>query len=137
MIWQFRFHGTHHGDVVDAFSDLGKEGTDRNTALPIGRESKRRGKGRARLAFGAKMAAGQGLPRVVSQGRFGIEGIDMGWPPIEKEMDDASSPSTMMGTSGGERIARRFLAQQGTEPYQAHAHPALPQKVTAADSLAK
>ncbi len=86
--------GANNGDVVNALGNVREEVADLNPALAILAELERRRQSGAGFSFGGQIAAGKFFAGVLGEHRLGIEGIDVGWPTVEEDVNN------MLGLGG-------------------------------------
>ena len=103
MVGNVRMHGTNNGEVIDVFGDMRKEFAYFYPAFSILPEVEGGLKRGARAAFSGQVVHGQGLSVQSSQSGFGVKGVNVGWPAIGKNVDDAFCFGRKMWGLGSER----------------------------------
>ena len=107
MVGHVGLHGTDHRDVVDALPDVGKNLTDFDPALTVALELEGRPHHGTGSAFGDQVhAPGEFLAVVFVEGRFVVEGIDVGRTAAQEQVNHA------FGLGGKVWLPRR---QRGVE----------------------
>ena len=97
---------------------LGEQLADLDAALAVLRELERRAHGRAGLALGAQIAAGQRLAVILVQQRLGIERVDLRRPAVHEQVHDLLGLAGKVRRLGRQRsaappaVAARRAAQQ-------------------------
>src|ERR1044071_7490875 len=107
MIRHIRVHGTNHSDIIDVFRDFGEKFTDFNAAPAVFRKPKRRLKCSTRSTLGLQIIHRQGLSVQPGKFRLRIEGIDVRWSAVGKNVNDTLCFRWKMGCS---RSKRRIAA---------------------------
>ena len=99
-----RVHRTYQRDVIDAGGHVGKERTDLSAALTmLGKLPLRTLEKNlfvSRPILDLRMVCLDLLAVIASQGRLGVEGIDMGYPSGHEQEDHPLGLSRKMGRLG-------------------------------------
>jgi hypothetical protein len=88
MVWAICDHGPNDTDVIDSFSQVRKNVTDFNPALPVLFELERRLHQIASTAFRLGIATRSWLPVILVQHRFWIEGVDVRRTARHEQIND-------------------------------------------------
>lgn len=103
MVGNVRMHGTDDGEVIDVLGDMRKKLAHLDPAFSVLPEAEGGLKRGARAAFSGQVVHGQRLSVQSSQSGFGVKCVNMGWPAIGKNVDDAFGFSWKMWRLGSER----------------------------------
>ena len=108
MVWDFSFHAVNDADVIDAAADILKDLTDVNAALAVALEYEGAREEGTGFALGLDAAARDGLACVLCEVWFIVKGVEVTWPAIHEQLDDAFSLWGKMRSSDGKRVYRRL-----------------------------
>jgi hypothetical protein len=101
MVGDLGIHGTDDGDVIDVLGGTLEEFADREAGFTVVSEAEWGGKASAGAAF-CEEVVGDGAVLEAAQCGFGVEGIDVGGPAIQEEVNDAFGPTGEVGLAGCE-----------------------------------
>ena len=108
MVWDFSFHAIDDADVIDAAADIFKDLTDINAALAVALECKGAWEEGTGFALGLDATAWDGLACVLGEVWLVVKGVEVAWPAIHEQLDDAFSLWGKMRRSDGKRVYRRL-----------------------------
>ena len=140
MVRHVGVHRADDADVVDARGGMREQLAHLDAALAVALKLERRREGGAGLALGRQVGRRQRLAGELVEHRLGVKGIDVRWPTVHEQMDDALGLTGKMRRLGRQRgiaahaiwcqcRAHRQGTKQVCEAQHPEAHPATAKEI--------